>query len=59
MKILIKVRHKGEESLWETPNDHAKRWKDDGEEQMGLAGEMFHAADRRRMTNVPLCSCPR
>lgn len=32
-------------------------------EQMGVvrrgAGVMFHAAVRRRMTNAPLCSCPR
>lgn len=48
----------------------AVRWMDGWiNEQMGGVGEgrggeewggvMFHAADRRRMTNAPLCSCPR
>lgn len=46
----------------------AVRWMDGWiNEQMGglgrggegRGGVMFHAADRRRMTNAPLCSCPR
>lgn len=28
-------------------------------DRVGRGGVMFHAADRRRMTNAPLCSCPR
>lgn len=45
-----------------TVDEQACGWMDnwtEGGVGFGMGGVMFHAADRRRMTNAPLCSCPR